>query len=170
MSELAGVREGGRGREGDSENFSVARTPWHVTHNYYGNVQPDLPSQACCNYNNAPIILLTVSPSHTSALECGDTRRLKLINPRNNWGYWAEVNQLDWAEEQSVAPHHPADHWLQQALTLLTRCRSRQCSPAGLTYPEHDLICFSSSFDWIIFDSQPMPGSLSASHFLTVLI
>ena len=69
--------------------------------------------------------------THGSGLECGDTRRLKLINPRNNWGYWAEVNQLDWAEEQSVAPHHPADHWLHQAFTLLPRCRSPQCSPAG---------------------------------------
>ena len=101
------------------------------------------------------------SPSHHhtqgSGLECGDTRRLKLINPRNNWGYSGKVNQLDRAPHSS--PHLPVyqadDHHQMHQPSMFS---------SGLTYPEHDLICFSSSFDWIIFASQPslahnQPGS-----------
>ena len=67
-----------------------------------------------------------------------------------------------------MAPHHPGDRGLHQALTLFTKADDRQMHQPSmfstrLTYPEHDLICFSSSFDWIIVNSQPMPGLQSAS-------
>ena len=81
-----------------------------------------------------------------------------------------------------MAPHHPGDLGLQQALTLFTRTAEQdddqkiRCTPVlnvlqqTRTYPEHDLICFSSSFDWIRFNSQPLPGFTISQleQFLTV--
>ena len=108
--------------------------------------------------------VLTIAHLHWDWGETPDHQtRLKLINPRNNWGYSGKVNQLDRAPHILTSPglHQADDHHQMHQPSMFS---------SSLTYPEHDLICFSSSFDWIIFDSQPMPGSLSASHFLTVLI
>ena len=130
-------------RSGSSENFSVAGqvTPWHVTHNYYGNVQAGLPTEARGNYNNVAITLSNPSLSQPPLSGC-HYHRLKLINPQSDSWYSPEVNLLDRAAKQSTAPLTAG---LDSFYTRRSFVRCSQCSPfAAPTYSEHDLICFSS--------------------------